>query len=118
MKDWKIIKTEDEYRRVTLRIEELMDAEPNTESGDELELLLLLAGKYEEDNFPQSHPDPIDVIKYYLEVRGFKQKDLIGIIGDKTIVSKVINRERPLNLRMIRGLHQKMKIPYSLLLQD
>ena len=69
-------------------------------------------------NFPHADPDPIEVIKYYIDGRGLKQKDLVGIIGDKSLVSKVINKERALNLRMVKNLHDKMNIPYSSLLQD
>ncbi len=53
-----------------------------------------------------------------MEQRGLKAMDLVGIIGDKTLVSKVLNRERKLNLRMVRNLHQKAKIPYSLLMNE
>ncbi|MDP2339138.1 MAG: transcriptional regulator [Bacteroidota bacterium] len=114
----KVIKSEAEYEAALARLEEIMDAEPNTPEGDELELLALLIENYEENNFPLPNPDPIDVIKYYIDQRGLKYKDLVGIIGDKSSVSKVINRERQLNLRMIKSLHEKMHIPYSLLLQE
>jgi len=53
-----------------------------------------------------------------MEQRGLKAKDLIGIIGDKAIVSKIMNQERKLNLKMVRNLHQKVKIPYSLLMNE
>ena len=118
MKRFKIIKTEAEYVDVLARIEEIMDAKSGTPEGDELELISLLAQNYEESNFPLPSADPIDVIQYYIEQRGLKYKDLVGIIGDKTLVSKVINRERKLNLRMVKSLHDHMKIPYALLLQD
>tara|TARA_R110002050_G_scaffold493_1_gene3201 strand:- start:213 stop:569 length:357 start_codon:yes stop_codon:yes gene_type:complete len=118
MKNWKIIKSEEEYQKVISRIDELIDSDPNTPEGEELDLLALLVQNYEETNFPHPDPDPIEVIKYYIEVRGMKYKDLIGIIGDKTLVSRVINKERKLNMRMIKSLHDKMNIPYSLLLQE
>jgi len=118
MKRFKIIKTEAEYEDVLSRIEEIMDAKPRIPEGDELELISLLAQNYEESNFPLPAADPVDVIQYYIEQRGLKYKDLVGIIGDKTLVSKVINRERKLNLRMVKNLHDQMKIPYALLLQD
>lgn len=95
-----------------------MDAQQGTPEGEELDLLSLLVENYEETNFPLPNADPVDVIQYYIEQRGLKYKDLVGIIGDKTLVSKVINRERKLNLRMVKNLHEHMKIPYSLLLQD
>lgn len=118
MENYKIIKTVAEYEKVLARIEEIMDAKPGTPDGEELDLLSLLVQNYEETHFPLPTADPIDVIQYYMEQRGLKYKDLIGIIGDKTLVSKVINRERKLNLRMVKNLHDQMKIPYALLLND
>ncbi len=113
-----VIKTDEEYENVLARIEQIMEAEPNTPEGDELELLSLLVEKYEQEKYPLPEADPVDVIRYYMEQRGLKAKDLAGIIGDKTLVSKVMNRERKLNLRMVRNLHQKAKIPYSLLMNE
>jgi HTH-type transcriptional regulator/antitoxin HigA len=116
--NYKLIKTEEDYNIVMERIEKIMDAEPGTPDGDELELLSLLVEKYEEDNFPLPEPDPIDVIQYYIEQRGLKAKDLVDIIGDKTTVSKIMNKERKLNLGMVRRIHNHTNIPYSLLLQE
>jgi len=113
-----IIKTDEEYENALSRIEHIMDAKPNTEEGDELELLSLLVEKYEKEKFPLPEADPVDVIRYYMEQRGLKAKDLVGIIGDKSIVSKIMNRERKLNLQMVRNLHLKAKIPYSLLMNE
>jgi len=113
-----IIKTDEEYENTLARIEQIMDAEPNTPEGEELELLSMLVEKYEKETYPLPEADPIDVIQYYMEQRGLKAKDLIGIIGDKAIVSKIMNRERKLNLKMVRNLHQKVKIPYSLLMNE
>jgi len=115
---YKVIKDNVEYEAYLARIEELEDAKPNTSQGDELELISLLVQNYEETNFPLPNPDPIDVIQFYIEQRGFKNKDLVGIIGDKSIVSLVLNRKRGLTLQMIRNLHHKMQIPYSLLFQE
>jgi HTH-type transcriptional regulator/antitoxin HigA len=118
MTNYKIIKTEAEYEKVLARIEAIMDAKSGTPEGEELDLLSLLAQNYEEKHFPLPKADPVDVIQYYIEQRGLKHKDLVGIIGDKSLVSKIINRERKLNLRMIKSLHDKMNIPYALLLQE
>jgi HTH-type transcriptional regulator/antitoxin HigA len=114
----KIIKTQEEYERALAKIEQLMDSEANTPEGDELELLSLLVEKYEEENYPLPEPDPIDVIQYYMEQRGLKAKDLVGILGDKTTVSKILNKERKLNLGMVRRLHDLANIPYNLLIQE
>jgi HTH-type transcriptional regulator/antitoxin HigA len=113
----KLIKEEQEYIETLKRIEQIQDAEPGTPEGDELELLALLVENYEEERYNIKDADPIDVIEYYLTENGLKYKDLIGIIGDKSLVSKIINRERNLNLRMIKNLHAELGIPYELLIK-
>ena len=114
----KLIKTQEEYDKAVDRIGEIMDALPGTPEGDELELLSLLVEKYDEEHDSLPNPTPIDVIRFYIEQRGLKAKDLVGILGDKTTVSKVLNNERKLNLGMIRRLHKKAKIPYHFLIEE
>jgi len=114
----RLIKTEQEYETALERIGEIMEAEPGTPEGDELELLALLVEKYEEENYPLPKVTPVEVIRFYIEQRGMKSKDLVGILGDKTTVSKVMNRERKLNLGMVRRLHEQANIPYELLMQE
>jgi antitoxin component HigA of HigAB toxin-antitoxin module len=46
------------------------------------------------------------------------KKVCIQLTYDKSRVSEIFNRKRKLNLRMIRSLHEKMKIPYESLLAD
>ena len=50
------IKTEEDYLRALARIDELMDAEPNTPEGDELKLLVTFVEQYEEEKFPINQP--------------------------------------------------------------
>lgn len=114
----KVLKTEAEYNEALERIEVIQDAIPGTPDGNELELLALLIENYEEEHFSLPDPDPVDVIQYYIEQRGLKDKDLADVIGDKTLVSKILNRKRKLNLRMVRGLHDKFRIPYKFLLAE
>lgn len=114
----KILKTEVEYTEALKRLEVIQDAKPGTPEGEELELLALLIENYEEKHYSLPDPDPVDVIQFYIEQRGLKDKDLVGVIGDKTLVSKVLNRERKLNLRMVRSLHARFQIPYKILLAE
>ena len=114
----RLIKTEKEYETAVERIGEIMDAEFGTPDGDELELLALLVEKYEEEHYPLPKVTPVEVIRFYIEQRGMKPKDLVGILGDKTTVSKIMNKERKLNLGMVRRLHKKANIPYELLMQE
>jgi len=52
----KVIKTEEDHLKALSRIDKLMDAEPNTPKGDELELLVTLVEQYEEEKFPIKEP--------------------------------------------------------------
>jgi HTH-type transcriptional regulator/antitoxin HigA len=114
----KIIKTEEQYELALARIDELMDAEPNTPEGDELELLAMLVEHYEREVYPMELPDAVSAITFRMEQEGLKQKDLIEYIGSKSKVSEVLSGKRPLSLAMIRNLNAGLGIPADVLLQE
>lgn len=116
--DIKLIHTEEDYHGVLGRIDELWNAEPGTPEGDELDLLILLTKHYEEEHHQIPSPDPIEAIKYIMEELCLNPKDLVGIIGDKASVSKILNKKRKLTMDMIRNLHLHLNIPHSLLIED
>ena len=114
----KVIKTEKEYLNALKRLEVIFDSSADTPEGDEADILGLLIEKYEEEHYPIEAPDPIEAIKFRMEQMDMDNNDLAKIIGYKSRVSEIFNRKRKLNLKMIRNLHDKMKIPYESLLAD
>ena len=114
----KVIKTDAEHEAALSRIEELMDAKAGTPEAHELELLGALVGLYEDERYPIGLPDPVDAIRFRMEQAGLRQKDLIPMIGTRSKVSEVLNRKRPLSVKMIRALHQGLGIPAEVLLQE
>ena len=54
----KVIKNETDYEADLARIDELMNADPGTPEGDELELLVTLVELYEKQVYPIGRPDP------------------------------------------------------------
>ena len=114
----KIIKTETEYDSALDRLNEIFDSNPNTKEGQEAELLILLIENYEDEKYKIESPDPITAIRIRMEEMELKQKDLIGIVGSKGIVSEVLNRKRRLTVKMIRNLAEKLKITPSVLIQE
>lgn len=114
----KIIKTEEQYDQALLRIDELMDAVPDTPEGDELELLVTLVELYEDQAHSIELPDAISAIKFRMDQQDLKQKDLVQYIGSKSKVSEVLSGKRPLSLTMIRNLHAGLGIPVDVLLQE
>ena len=114
----KPIRTERDYEEALFRVESLMDAEPNSEAFDELEVLATLVEKYEEKYYSIDAPDPIEAIKFRMEQEGLRQNDLVPMFGNKSRVSEVLNRKRKLTLDMIRNLNTQLNIPFENLLGD
>ena len=77
MTDIKVIKTEEEYEQLLKRIEEIFDLKPNTPEGDELEYLVGLVEKYEDENYPIDRPSPKTAIRFRMEQWGLNTKRLI-----------------------------------------
>ncbi|NQY54096.1 MAG: DNA-binding protein [Campylobacteraceae bacterium] len=109
----KPIRTEQDYDNTLNRIEELMEAEPNSCEFDELEVLTTLVEAYEEIHYKIEAPDPVSAILFRMEQEGLKQKDLIPMLGDKSIVSKILKGQRQLTTKMIKNLHEQLKIPFE-----
>ena len=112
------IKTEVDYSQALKRLEEIFHASVDTLEGEEAEVLSILIEKYEDDNYPIEAPDPIEAIKFRMEQMEMSNQDLAQILGYKSRVSEIFSRKRKLNLKMIRNLHEKLKIPYESLLAD
>ena len=107
------IKTENDYNMTLLRIDALMDAEPGSEEGTELDVLATLVEAYERDHFPIDAPDPIEAILFRMEQLGIGDKDLEQYIGTRTRVWEILNGKRGLSITQIRKLHDGLNIPFE-----
>ncbi len=116
--DIKVLKTEEEYTLTLKRLEEIFHAPIDSIEGDEADLLSIIIEKYEDENYPIEAPDPIEAIKFRMEQMDMTKKELAEVIGYKSRVSEIFNRKRKLTLKMIRNLHDKMKIPYESLMNN
>lgn len=114
----KPIRTAGEYNAALVRIDSLFDAEPGTDAGDELEVLITLVDAYESKMHAIEGPDPIEAIKFRMEQQGLSDADLTPMLGQRSRVSEVLNRKRRLSLNMIRKLHQDLNIPLESLISD
>ncbi len=63
----KLIKNKTELKKALNRIDELWGAKRNTEKGDELDVLMLLVERYEEEHYLIPPSDPIEAIKFLME---------------------------------------------------
>ncbi len=53
-----------------------------------------------------------------MEEMNLKQKDLVGILGEKSAVSEVLNRKKKLTVDMIRELERMLHISASILIKN
>ncbi|HXV59310.1 MAG TPA: ImmA/IrrE family metallo-endopeptidase [Vicinamibacteria bacterium] len=113
----KAIRSEADYNTALARIETLMDAEPGTPEGEELDVLADLVEHYEEKHVPMGFPSPVAAIEFRLEQAGLTPRDLIPFLGSRAKVSEVLSRKRSLTMPMARSLHKHLGIPAEVLLQ-
>ena len=107
----KPIKTEADYEMTLERIDVIFDAETGTVEGDELDILTLLIEEYERIHYPMEAPDPIEFIKYLMELRGVGQNDLALLLNSRSRASEILNRKRPLTLDQIRMISDAWDVP-------
>ena len=113
----KAIRNEADYDAALARIDALMDAEPGTPEGEELDVLTDLVEHYEEKSVPMGFPSPVAAIEFRLEQQGLTPRDLIPFIGGRAKVSEVLSGKRRLTMPMARALHEHLGIPADVLLQ-
>ena len=115
--DIRPIRTKADYRRTLQEIETLMDAASNTAKGERLDVLVVLVEAYERKHYPLDLPDPVEAIKFRMEQMGLSPKDLEPMIGRRNRVYVVLNRKRPLTMKMAWRLHSELGIPAESLIR-
>lgn len=112
----KPIRNDDDLQAAFRHLEGVFQAEEGTAEADEMEILVALIEAYENKHYPISPADPVDAIKFRMDQQGLTPRDLEPYIGPSGRVSEILNRKRPLSLRMIKRLHDGLRIPYESLL--
>ena len=115
----KPIRSEKNYRAALKRIDELIALDPKegTDAFDELDLISTLVESYENIHYPIDAPDPVKAIQYIMEEKGLSQKDLVKYFnGSKGLVSSFLSGKRELSKKVIKALHQRLGIPYGILM--
>ncbi|OYQ47464.1 helix-turn-helix domain-containing protein [Flavobacterium aurantiibacter] len=116
--DWKVLKTEDDYNKASMRLMEIFHAEPNTPESDELDLLMVLVKDYDDKHYKLPELNALEVIKYKMQEMGIKNKDLEPIIGSKGHVSAILSGKREITLKMAQKLKDYFSIPAEVFLHS
>jgi HTH-type transcriptional regulator/antitoxin HigA len=110
------IRNDKDLKAVFRRLEALFQANEKTPQADERDVLVRLVEAYENKHYDFGPADPVEAIKFRMEQQGLTARDLERFIGPSGRVSEVLNRKRPLSLRMVKRLHDGLRIPYESLL--
>ena len=112
----KPIRTDADLKLAFKRLEKIFQAQEGTPQAEEMEVLVTLIEAYENKHYPIQAADPVEAIKFRMEQQGLTPRDLEPFIGPSGRVSEVLNHKRPLSLRMVKRLHDGLRIPYESLL--
>ncbi len=116
--DWKVLKTEAQYKKALKRTMVVFQAREGTPESDELALLLVLIKDFEDRHIQVPEVDPIEIIKLKMEERGMKAKDLEPIIGSKGHVSSILSGRREITLKMAARLKDYFGLPADIFLHS
>ncbi len=114
----KPIRNDEDLKAAFRRLERVFQSKKGTKESDEMEVLVTLIEAYENKHYPIAPPHPIEAIKFRMEQQGLTARDLEIFIGSSGRVSEILNKKRPLSLRMVKRLHDGLNIPYESLLAD
>jgi len=114
--NWKVLKTEKDYNKATNRLMDIFDAKEGTPEADELELLIVLVKDYDDKHYVLPLLSPLDAIKYKMEERGIKAKDLEPLIGSKGHVSSILSGRRDITLKIAQRLKEYFQLPAEIFL--
>ena len=123
MKNIRAIRTEADYDWALAEIEQyfLKEPEPGTRAAERFDVLADLIEAYEAKHWQIEPADPIEAIRYKMEVAGLKQSDLADLLGSASRASEILNRKRALTTDMVfkisRQWHisaESLVIPYHL----
>ncbi len=110
----KLIETEEELDRYVELVEPyFFDTEKTPEEVAIYELLCILIEKYETEHYAIPELEPLELLKGFMELHDLKQKDLVGILGSKGVVSEVLNGKREITKAQAKKLGERFGVNYK-----
>jgi HTH-type transcriptional regulator/antitoxin HigA len=98
------IKTDSEYERLLAIIEPMMSRELTPEEEKLFDLLVKLVEDFEERNYPTGESSPTEMLKFLMEQRGLRQRDIGRLFGSSGVASEVINGKRAISKNQAKAL--------------
>ena len=118
--DIRAVKDEASHAWALVEIERYFEREPEpgTPEAGRFDVLATLIEVYEARHHPIPPAPPIDVIRFVMEQRGFRQGDLARLLGSRSRASEILSGGRRLTVEMIDRLSRRWSIPADLLVRQ
>ena len=110
----KAIRTEEDYQAALKRIEQIWDAPAGSPEDAELDMLVDLVERYEDEHEPMGDPTPLGALEFLIDQQG----EVPDYLGTPSEVAEVLAGARPITPRIARVLHERFGIPYDSMLQE
>jgi HTH-type transcriptional regulator/antitoxin HigA len=119
MQDIRPLRTEADYDWALAEIAHYFEESPavGTPAADRFDLLATVIEAYEAKHWPIEPADPIDAIRYRMEIAGYTQSDLARLLGSRPRASEIMSRKRALTIPMAYKLHREWNIPAETLIR-
>lgn len=117
-----MIKNDQELKAMTKRLNAFLDAHAedlehlSPQDEEEMELMCLVIKAYEDKRYPLPEVNPIDFIKFMMEQKGLKMKDIAPCFGTLSRAYEVLSGKRNLTLAMIKKLRVVLGCPADALI--
>lgn len=114
--NWKVLKTDEDYNKASIRLMEIFHAEPGAPEQEEMEMLVVLIKDFDDKHYQLPELDALEAIKYKMQEMNVKPKDLEHIVGSKGHVSAILSGKRDITLKMAKELKSYFSLPAELFL--
>ena len=117
--DIRALHSEADYDWALDEVAEYFAAPPptGTEAAARFDVLADLIEAYERRSWPIKPAEPLDAIRYAMELQGLTQTDLANLLGSRSRASEVLTGRRGLTPSMMAKLHHRWGVPAESLLR-
>jgi HTH-type transcriptional regulator/antitoxin HigA len=117
MKNFTIIRSENQYLNYCDELEKLSNEyrkNPNQDLLDLIDTITLLIENYDESNSTFEESEPIQLLKFLMQENNLNQKELAETLEiSKGHLSDILNYKKGLSKNMIRSLSERFKMQQS-----
>ena len=91
--------------------------EKGSAGADRFDVLSDLIDAYERRRWPVAPAEPLDAIRFAMELKGLTQTDLAQLLGSRSRASEILGGRRGLTPSMMAKLHRHWGVPADSLLR-